>query len=97
MRQGIDGKMLKIIKSLYSNLKICIKHDGNLSNFFSSTSGLLQGEVMSPILYSLYVNDPEMSFIKDGCQAIDIQFINLFILMYADDTVLLAEGSSKYA
>ena len=92
MKHGIDGKMLQIIKSLYKNIKICIKHDGNLSNYFSSNSGLLQGEIMSPILYSLYVNDFEMSFIKDGCQSIDIQLINLFLLMYADDTVLIAES-----
>ena len=92
LRQGVDGKMLKIIKSLYDNIKICIKHEGNLSSYFSSTSGLLQGEVMSPILYSLYVNDFEMSFIREGCQSIDIQLINLFILMYADDTVLIAES-----
>ena len=92
VKHGIDGKMLQIIKSLYNNIKICIKHDGNLSNHFSSNSGLLQGEIMSPILYSLYVNDFEMSFIKDGCQSIDIQLINLFLLMYADDTVLIAES-----
>ena len=91
LRQGVDGKMLKIIKSLYDNI-ICIKHEGNLSSYFSSSSGLLQGEVMSPILYSLYVNDFEMSFIREGCQSIDIQLINLFILMYADDTVLIAES-----
>ena len=91
VKQGISGKMLKIIKSLYDNIKMCIKFDGNLSHHFSSSSGLLQGEVMSPILYSLYVNDFEMSFIKGGCQSIDIQMINLFILMYADDTILIAE------
>ena len=92
VKHGIDGKMLQIIKSLYKNIKICIKHDGNLSNYFSSNSGLLQGEIMSPIFYSLYVNDFEMSFVKDGCQSIDIHLINLFLLMYADDTVLIAES-----
>ena len=46
VKHGIDGKMLQIIKSLYNNIKICIKHDGN---YFSSYSGLLQGEIC--ILY----------------------------------------------
>ena len=91
IKQGVTGKMLEIIKSLYSNIKTCVKYNGSLSQYFPSLSGLLQGEVMSPILYSLYVNDFEMSFIKDGCQSCDIQLLNLFILMYADNTVLIAE------
>ena len=52
--------------------------------------GLFQGEVLSPILYSLYVNDCEMHFLQENCPSIEIEMINLFLLMYADDMVLLA-------
>jgi hypothetical protein len=93
INQGVQGKMLKIIKSLYENVKSCVKHNGYLSEYFSSKVGLFQGEVLSPILYSLYVNDCEMHFIRENCPSVEISMISLFLLMYADDTVLIAESA----
>ena len=91
IKQGIQGKMLKIIKSLYENVKSCIKYNGCLSQYFRNSVGLFQGEVLLPILYSLYVNDCEMHFIRSNCPSVEINMNNIFLLMYADDTVLLAE------
>ena len=88
---GIQGKLLNIIKSMYNNVKSCVKYDGAFSDYFCNDTGLMQGETLSPILFSLYVNDFEMCFIKDNCTSIDIQLINLFLLMYADDMVILSE------
>ena len=51
----------------------------------------MQGEVLSPILFSLYVNDFEVEFIKNGCTPTELQNLHLFILMYADDMVLFPE------
>ena len=53
IKHGITGKMFSIIKSLYDNVKSCVKHNGHLTDYFNTTSGLMQGEVMSPILFSL--------------------------------------------
>lgn len=40
----------------------------------------------------MYVNDFEMSFINDNCPNIELQMLILFLLMYADDTVLFANS-----
>ena len=46
---------------MYSSVKSCVKHLNCLSDFFSSDIGLFQGEIMSPILFSLFINDIEQS------------------------------------
>ena len=96
IKQVIQGKMLKIIKSLYENVKSCVKYNRCLSQYFRNSVGLFQGEVLSPILYSLYVNDCEMHFIRSNCPSVELNMINIFLLMYADDTVLLAETPQEF-
>ena len=83
--------MLGIITSSYKNVKSCVKYNGVLSDYFSINKGLLQGEVMSPILFSFYLNDFEITFINDNCKSVEIQDINLFLLLFADDLVLFSE------
>ena len=90
IKQGITGKMIKIIYSIYENVKTCVKHNGYLSDYFKNDIGLFQGEVLSPLLYSLYVNDCEMYFLKKHCTSFEINMVNLFLLMYADDMCLFA-------
>ena len=51
---------------------------------FQSDVGLMQGETLSPLLFSLYVNDLEINFVKDNCHSLEIQEVSLFLLMYAD-------------
>ena len=47
---------------------------------------------MSPLLYSFYVNDMEIDLIYSGCQTYELKSLNLFLLVYADDTVLFSEN-----
>jgi len=51
----------------------------------------LQGEALSPFLFSLFINDMENELINSKCRSYQLQMLNLFILMYADDTVLFSE------
>ena len=65
---GRRGKMLQIMKSMYCNIKSCVKHLGNKSIFFDSLIGLKQGEVLYPLLFSLFVEDLEMFILnRDSC------------------------------
>ena len=50
-RVGITGKLLSVLKSMYSTVKVCVKVDGFYSEQFTSSVGLIQGEVLSPILF----------------------------------------------
>ena len=53
LKCGIDGKVFKVLRSMYSKVKTCIKHVNGLTDFFYSNIGLFQGEITSPILISL--------------------------------------------
>ena len=45
---GIQGKILNVIKSLYAQIKSCVFLNGEKSEFFVSTRGVKQGENYSP-------------------------------------------------
>ena len=51
----------------------------------------MQGEALSPFLFSMYINYFENKLIKDLCEHIYLQDISFSLLMYADDIVLLSE------
>jgi hypothetical protein len=91
---GMRGKMLTIIKSLYLNVKSCVTINGALSQSFVNNCGLMQGEVLSPVLFSLYLNDLELAFVESNCKPVEVKSLSLFLLMYADDLVLLSESAA---
>lgn len=72
---GIQGKLLVVIRSMYSRIRTCVNSSGRISNFFENHVGLLQGEVLSPMLFVLYVNDLENEFIKKGTAPTDLAAI----------------------
>lgn len=109
LQQNINGKMLKVIHSMYNNAKSCVRQNNNLSNYFFSNVGVRQGENLSPILFSLFLNDL-VQFISHGydglsditdaihllCDNEDIEvYFKLYLLLYADDTVILAESNEQ--
>ena len=71
---------------------------------FHSFSGVRQGENLSPVQFLLYLNDLEAHLLYNintgltiDCDNIDITvYLRLIVLLYADDTVILAT-SRKHA
>ena len=83
--------MLNIIKSIYSSVKSRVKHDNTLSEPFTCNIGVRQGECLSPFLFAMYVNDFEAELAVKGIEGINIGMLNLYILLYADDIILLGK------
>ncbi len=66
IKLGIRGKIMNIIKSIYSNVKSRVKHCGTLGEEFSCRMGVRQGDCLSPFLFSMFVNDLESEFETNG-------------------------------
>ena len=57
---GINGKILRIVQDMYSKIKAKVRKDNVYSDSFDNNVGLLQGEKMSPISFSLFLEDLEL-------------------------------------
>ena len=68
-----------------------MKYNNCLSEDFTCYLGVRQGECLSPFLFSLYLNDLESEFAKNGFEGVDIGVLKLFLLLYADDIVIFSE------
>ena len=84
---------------MYSNIKSCVFAKGEQSEYFVSNVGVRQGENLSPILFSLYVNGLEVFLQQNGSNCINLNidicepYLKVLVLMYADDTVLFANNA----
>ncbi len=56
---------------------------------------------MSPLLFALFVNNIEDHLLVNGCSYVNIDnealdnYIKLLVLMYADDTILIADSEEN--
>ena len=92
---GLNSKLVNVVKSMYGQIKSCVKYQGNISESFWYNSGLIQAEALSPFLFSLFVNHLEMELLNNTDRLYQLNMLHLCLLMYADDTVLLSESVSE--
>jgi len=90
-KSSIDGKVLRIIRNMYTNVKSRVKQCNDLSDFIEYSVGLRQGEVLSPALVSLFLEDLELFLQNDTTSGLKLFDIVLIILMFADDMCILSE------
>ena len=92
-KTGIKGKMLQTIQSMYRIVKVRIRNGNNVTDAFICQKGLKQGEITSPLPFSLFINELARDIIKNGRHGIQLlpDMLELFILLFADDIVLLLD------
>ena len=91
---GVGGKFLKIIQSMYEKLKSCVRPRTGLTELFQYTRRVRQGCLLSPPLFSLYLNDLLDYLENKGAEDVELWELRLCDLLYADDLILLAENEN---
>lgn len=82
------------------NLELLQKNGNSL--FFNCLKGVRQGENLSPLLFSLFLNDLEEFLCEKRAKGVNsvaqcegfYQFLQIFIILYADDTVIVSENET---
>lgn len=95
LQNSIDGKFYYAIKSLYVNPQYCVQVNNLVTSWFPSTNGVKQGDSLSPLLFSLYINDllNEIDHLNLGVELTDN--LTLSVLAYADDLVIFSDDPEK--
>ena len=66
----INGKFLRLIKSMYERVKSCVRSNYGLTEFFRYKKGVRQGCLLSPLLFALFLNDLETDLKEGGAKGV---------------------------
>ena len=94
-RAGVNGKIYELIKSMYQHSISRVKCKNILTDSID-IKGVHQGNVLSPLLFNIYINDIGNTLLTDAAPILQESKVNH--LLYADDLVLLStteEGLQK--
>ena len=96
---NVSGRVINVIKNMYSKIKLCVRSSVNnmsLNNLddasFSSISGVFQGESLLPYLFSLYLNDLELTLQNTKDVGILIEQCLITLILFADDMVIFSQS-----
>ncbi|CAF3398890.1 unnamed protein product [Rotaria socialis] len=107
---SISDKLIRLLKLLHSKTKARVRINGELSESFEMETGVLQGGIISPMLFNIFfdyvirrvteeagVNGVKLAFgSRDFFNTDKDQFEDLDVvaLMYADDLVAISDNAT---
>ena len=92
-RNNVKGKLFKAFHSMYSQVKACVRLNGDVSNYIHCPFGLKQGCMASPLLFSLFINALADIINSSGLRGIQLfpDAVEILILLFADDVTLCSD------
>ena len=91
---GVSGNMYRAIQCMCDVVKARVRAGGDLTECFMCPRGLQPGEICSPILFSLFINELVDEVISRGRHDITLShdLIEILIMLFADDVVTLSDS-----
>ena len=94
---GFSVKLLKLLKSMYSNITTEVRLSNGITDLLQSKIGVRQGCNLSPVLFNLSINDIVDSA-GNGKNTLylpgKLNSISINCLLYADDLVFISESAT---
>ena len=89
LKRSISVIIVRILMFWYSNQNLCIKWGTQKSSFFTISNGVRQGGILSPVLFSIYMDDLSVLLSQSGIGC-HIEGLCINHVFYADDLCLMA-------
>jgi hypothetical protein len=91
-KSGVNGKLYRAIKGIYSSVLACVRDKCLCTDFFDCSRGVKQGCLLSPMLFSFFVNELAVEISQWGKHGIQLipGSVEIFLLLFADDVILLS-------
>jgi len=89
IKAGIPTWIVLLIINWYGKLMVAVRWVDKISNFFHVISGVRQGGILSPVLFTVFINLIIVR-LKDCGFGCVINGIYIGCIMYADDIILLS-------
>jgi len=89
-KRGVKGKMYPAIVCMYKVVKAKFRSDSDLTDSFMCPRSVKQGDICSPILFSMFIDELANEIMERGRHGIQLtpDLVQIFILMFADDVIL---------
>ena len=91
---GLRGRIWRLIDALYDNVQAQVKFGDIETDFFDVSVGVKQGCVLSPVLFSIFINE-FTKVLKKHDIGVRIHNVCVGSLFWADDIVLIANDESE--
>jgi hypothetical protein len=90
---SVSSKLINILKSIYNKLTMFVTVESNRSNKIPIKKGILQGDPISPLIFSLFISDLSTFFRQNNLTGIQINnVIDILMLLYADDLIIFCDS-----
>jgi hypothetical protein len=92
LKRGFGGKLVRLIISMFAKANARVRWNGEVGEKINSTHGVLQGGIISPKLFNLFLADIHEHL--DTSQGVRVNDSIFTHLVYADDLVLISENEN---
>ena len=92
-KKSLKGKMYQAIVSMYHVVKSKVRAGNDLTESFVCPRGLKQGEICSPVLFSLFIDELANEKMQRGKHGIHLipDLVEIVNLLFADDVILVSD------
>ena len=86
-QNGLSGKFLRAFVAIYKSVISCVRIEDRLIEFFDCPVELRQGCILSPVLFSSFINEIASTIEQQGMPGIQLPpgLMENFLFLFADN------------